>query len=99
MKRPIDGRSQAARNQLAHKPPLPNDASSDSVTLAEMLVEMREATMRARSYAEGWVDQRNKMTNAVADFESSQVGARGTVEDDVRKSARLGSQKAVTKAD
>lgn len=87
MKRPIDDGSQTARNQLAPKPALPNEASGEPVNVAEMLVEMREATMRARSFAEGWVDQRNKMTGAVADFESSQMRAIQTLQSAAGKSA------------
>ena len=99
MKRPIDDGPQAARSQLAPKPALPNDAGCDPVNVAEMLVEMHEATLRARSYAEGWVDQRNKMTQAVADFESLRMGAIETLESAGWKSARLPIQRAATKPD
>ena len=98
MKRSIDVGSRAAP-KLAPKPAPPNDAGGDLVNTAEMLVEMHEATLRARSYAEGWVEQRKKMTQAVADFESSQMSAVQILKSPAGTSGSLPTQRAATKAD
>ena len=53
------------RDHSGMEPEMADDDHSLPAPVAEMSVEMRNATERARSYAAQWIDQRNRMAAAV----------------------------------